>query len=86
MVFLWFRHAMEYVTNTEHHQCQTIYATNQDKKDVVCVVVFLILKQFFVHVAKQSLEQNPEAKEYGINWDDTIWRKLKVNQTGTRIS
>ena len=73
---------MEHVKSIEHYQCQTIYATNQNKKDVGNVV-FLILKHFFVHVAKQSLEQSPEAKEYGINWDDTIWRKLKVTQTGT---
>jgi hypothetical protein len=58
---------MKYVKSVEHYQCQTIYATNQDKKDMGCVVVFLILKHFFVHVAKQSLEQSLGAKEYGIN-------------------
>jgi len=73
---------MEHVKSTEHYQCQTIYATNQDKKDVGSVV-FLILKHFFVHVAKQILEQSLGVKKYGIIWDDTTWRKLKVNQTGT---
>ena len=74
---------MVYVKNIEHRQCQTIYVTNQDKKDVVCVAVILILPPFFAHVVIQSSEQSQEVKEYGIKRNDTKWRKLMVNQSGT---
>ena len=53
-------------------QCQIIYVTSQDRKDVVYVPVIFILTRLIVHVVLQGLEQNPEVREYGKN-DDLLW-------------
>lgn len=53
-------------------QCQIIYVTSQDRKDVVCVPAIFILTKSIVHVVLQGLEQNPEVREYGKN-DDLLW-------------
>ncbi len=53
-------------------QCQIIYVTSQDRKDVVYVPVIFILTRLIVHAVLQGLEQNPEVREYGKN-DDLLW-------------
>jgi len=70
------------VNNTKHHQFQTIYVINQDKKGVGCVIVSFPLTSFFVHVVKQNLDQNQEVREYGIGCDYILWLKLKVGFIG----
>ena len=53
-------------------QCQIVYVTSQDRKDVVYVPVIFILTRLIVHVVLQGLEQNPKVREYGKN-DDLLW-------------
>ena len=64
-------------------QCQIIYVTSQDKKDVAFVIVFFILKKLLVPVVPQDLEQNHEVREIGNN-DDLLWTVfLEVKLSGT---
>ncbi len=53
-------------------QSQIIYVTSQDRKDVVCVIVIFILIKYLALVVRQGLEQNPEIREYGSNYD-LLW-------------
>lgn len=64
-------------------QCQIVYVTNQDKKDVVYVIVIFLLMKLFVLVALQDLGQNHEINEYGGN-NDILWNViLNATLTGT---
>ncbi len=64
-------------------QCQIVYVTNQDKKDVVYVIVIFLLMKLFVLVALQDLGQNHEINEYGSN-NDILWNViLNATLTGT---
>lgn len=68
--------------NSELLKCQTIYDINQDRKDVVCVNVFLSLKHLSALVAVQGLGQNQEARDSGTK-DDVLWYIQKVIFSGT---
>ena len=71
------------MTREKQSQCQIIYATSQDRKDVVFVIVIFTLRILLVHVALQDLEQNHEAKDYG-NKVDLQWKMdLEAIITGT---
>jgi hypothetical protein len=71
------------VSRKKHFQCQIIYVTSQDRKDVVFVIVIFTLRILLVHVALQDLEQNREAKECG-NKVDLQWKMcLEATITGT---
>jgi hypothetical protein len=71
------------VKNTGQYPCQTIYVINQDKKDVDYVTVILQLMRFFVHVVKQSLDQNQEIRKYGIRFDEILWFDLEEKLIGS---
>ena len=71
------------MTREKQSQCQIIYATSQDRKDGVFVIVIFTLRILLVHVALQDLEQNHEAKDYG-NKVDLQWKMgLEAIITGT---
>ena len=53
-------------------RCQIIYVTNQDKKDVVYVIVIFSLTGSHVLVVLLNSEQNLETKDYGID-DVLLW-------------
>ena len=63
---------MVFVSRKKQLQSQIIYVTSLDRKDVVCVNVIFILTNYLVHVVQQGLEQNPEIREYGNNYD-LLW-------------
>jgi len=63
---------MVFVSRKKQLQSQIIYDTSLDRKDVVCVTVIFILINYLVHAVQQSLEQNPEIREYGNNYD-LLW-------------
>ncbi len=56
----------------KHLQCQIIYVTSLDRKDVVYVIVIFTLMNLIVHAVLQGLGQNLEVKDYGNN-DDKLW-------------
>jgi hypothetical protein len=60
------------VSEKKYLQCQIIYVTSQDKKDVVSVIVIFTPKTVLVLVVLQDLGQNLETKEYG-NKVDLQW-------------
>ena len=71
------------MSRKKHFQCQIIYVTSQDRKDVVFVFVIFTLKIILVHAALQDLGQNHEAKECG-NKIDLQWNLcLKETILGT---
>jgi len=71
------------VSRKRHFQCQIIYVTNQDRKDVVYVIVTFTLMNILAHVVLQNLGQNHEAREYGNN-DELLWTVfLEATPTGT---
>lgn len=71
------------MSRKRHSQCQIIYVTSQDKKDVVYVIVISTLINILVHAVLQDLGQNHEAKEYGNN-DELLWTVfLEATPTGT---
>lgn len=63
---------MVFVMRQKQLQSQIIYVTSQDRKDVVCVIVIFILIKYLALVVRQGLEQNPEIREYGSNYD-LLW-------------
>lgn len=63
---------MVFVMRKKQLQSQIIYVTSQDRKDVVCVIVIFILINYLALVVRQGLEQNPEIREYGSNYD-LLW-------------
>jgi hypothetical protein len=70
------------VSRKKHFQCQIIYVTSQDRKDVVFVIVIFLLKKFLVRAAPQDLEQNHEEEEIGNN--DNLWNIfLEATLSGT---
>ncbi len=60
-------------------QCQIIYVTSQDRKDVVFVIVIFILKKLLVHAVLQDLGQNHEVREIGNN--DDLWNAFLEETT-----
>ena len=71
------------MSRKKHFQCQIIYVTSQDRKDVVVVIVTFTLKIIIVLVVLQDLEQNREVKECG-NKVDLQWKMcLEATITGT---
>jgi len=71
------------VSRKKYSQCQIIYVTNQDRKDVVFVIVIFILQKLLVHAVLQDLGQSHEAREFGIN-DDLLWNVfLEATLSGT---
>ncbi len=63
-----------------HIQCQIIYVTSQDRKDVVCVTVIFTLQKICVLAAQLDLEQSHEVKNYEEN-DDLQWNMLLEAET-----
>ena len=63
---------MVFVRRKKQLQSQIIYVTSPDRKDVVCVIVIFILINYLALVVRQDLEQNPEIREYGSNYD-LLW-------------
>ncbi len=63
---------MVFVRRKKQLQSQIIYVTSLDRKDVVCVIVIFILINYLALVVRQGLEQNPEIREYGTNYD-LLW-------------
>ncbi len=63
---------MVFVSRKKQFQCQIIYVTSLDRKDVVCVIVIFILIKYLALVVRQGLEQNPEIREYWNNYD-LLW-------------
>ena len=63
---------MVFVSRKKQLQSQIIYVTSLDRKDVVCVIVIFILINYLALVVRQGLEQNPEIREYGNNYD-LLW-------------
>lgn len=59
------------MSKKKHFQCQIIYVTNQDKRDVVFVIVIFTLKKLLAHAVPQDSEQNHEVKENG-NSDEVL--------------
>lgn len=55
-----------------HSQCQIIYVTSQDKRDVVYVNVIFILKKLLVHAVQLGLGQSHEVKDNRNN-DEALW-------------
>jgi len=58
---------MVFVGRKKHSQCQIIYVTNQDRKDVVYVTAIFILRKLIVHAVQQDFGQSHEIREYGNN-------------------
>ena len=56
----------------KHPQCQIIYVTSQDKKDVVYVIVIFILKKLLVHAVQLGSGQSHEVKDNRNN-DEALW-------------
>ena len=50
----WFKYAREYVIDIGHQACQIFYVINQETKDVVYVLVFLLQKNYYAFVARQD--------------------------------
>ena len=63
---------MVFVRRKKQLQSQIIYVTSLDRKDVVCVIVIFILINYLALVVRQGLEQNPEIRGYGNNYD-LLW-------------
>ncbi len=63
---------MVFVSRKKQQQSQIIYVTSLDRKDVVCVIVIFILINYLALVVLPGLEQNPEIREYGNNYD-LLW-------------
>lgn len=81
MVFhIWFKSAKAFVSEKRRIPCQIIYVTSQDKKGVVCVIVFSILQKILALVAQLDLEQSHEVKDYGKD-DDLQWNMLLEAKT-----
>ena len=79
----WHRVAGEFVSTKEHFLSQTIYDTNQDKRDVVYVTAIFIQMRLIVHVVPQDLGQSPVAKDHG-NYDELSWNlDLGVTTSGS---
>ena len=63
---------MVFVSRKRRTRCQIIYVINQDRKDVVYVIVIFTLMKIRVHVAVRDLGPNPEINDYGKD-DNLLW-------------
>lgn len=80
---MWFKFARVFASRKRQILCQIIYVTNQDRKDVVYVIVIFSLTLFFVFAVQPNLGQNREVSDYGRN-DDVLWNVfLEATLTGT---
>lgn len=80
---MWFKFARVFASRKRQITCQIIYVTNQDRKDVVCVIVIFSLMPFFVFAVRSNLGQNRGVSDYG-GGNDVLWNVfLEATLTGT---